>query len=227
MFSHPRNKFDLFQEMNSGKVILINTAKDLLKQEGSQILGRFFIAMIAQAAQERATLQERIPCFVYIDEAADYFDQNVALILEQARKYKLGVTLAHQYLGQLPPKLQESFAANTSVKMAGGVSDRDARAFASMMRTTPEFIERQDKASFATFIRNYTVTAISMRFPLGHVEAMERLSVEDAERLKANMRARYSVPYNEVQHSIASHNTSEHTATKPQNLSTSSSKDWQ
>ena len=42
MFSHPRSKLDLFSEMNTGKIILINTAKDLLKEQGTQIFGRFF-----------------------------------------------------------------------------------------------------------------------------------------------------------------------------------------
>lgn len=226
MFSHPRNKLDLFNEMNSGKVILINTAKDLLKQQGTQILGRFFIAMIAQAAQERAALEHRLPCFVYIDEAGDYFDENVALILEQARKYKLGLTLAHQYLGQLEQQLQESLRANTSIKMAGGVSDKDARAFASMMRTTPEFIEHQSKGSFATFIKNYTGSAISMRFPLGYMEAMERLSEQEEEDLRAEMRERYCVPYSEVSHSISSAHIVEHTYTSPDEISTEASKNW-
>ena len=55
------------------------TAKDLLKQEGCEILGRFFIALICQAAQERASIAEekRMPTFVYIDEAHDYFDANM------------------------------------------------------------------------------------------------------------------------------------------------------
>ncbi len=226
MFSHPRNKLDLFGEMNAGKVILVNTAKDLLKQEGTQILGRFFIAMIAQAAQERATLKHRLPCFVYVDEAAEYFDEKVALILEQARKYNVGLTLAHQYLGQLPPKLHESFSANTSIKMAGGVSDKDARALASMMRTSTEFIEGQGKGSFAVSIRNYTESAISMRFPFGHVEAMGRLSALEAERLKTNMREHYSVPVSEVQHSISSHTSAEHTSTNQGTIGTDTSKDW-
>ncbi|MCB9929073.1 MAG: ATP-binding protein [Alphaproteobacteria bacterium] len=106
MFSHPRSKLDLFSEMNAGKVILINTAKDLLWEQGTEIFGRFFIALIAQAAQERATLPERnrLPTFVYIDEAADYFDRNVGIILSQARKYNVGMVLAHQYLRQLEPK---------------------------------------------------------------------------------------------------------------------------
>ncbi|MFC6639911.1 ATP-binding protein [Sulfitobacter sediminilitoris] len=103
MFSHPESKFDMFTEMNAGKLILINTAKSLLKEQGTEIFGRFFIALIAQAAQERATLPDwdRLPVMVYVDEAQDYFDQNIGIILSQARKYRVGMVMAHQYLGQL------------------------------------------------------------------------------------------------------------------------------
>ena len=119
MFSHPQSKLDLFTEMNAGKLILINTAKSLLKESGTEIFGRFFIALIAQAAQERATQPdwERMPTLVYVDEAQDYFDRNIGLILTQARKFRIGMVLAHQYLGQLEPKLQEAFEANTSIKL--------------------------------------------------------------------------------------------------------------
>ena len=54
MFANKRNKLNLFDAMNGSSLILINTAKDLLKQEGCEILGRFFIALICQAAQEGA-----------------------------------------------------------------------------------------------------------------------------------------------------------------------------
>jgi hypothetical protein len=54
MFGNKHNKLDLYEAMNRGSIILINTAKDLLKQDGCEIFGRFFIALIAQATQERA-----------------------------------------------------------------------------------------------------------------------------------------------------------------------------
>jgi hypothetical protein len=77
MFSHERNTVDLFDALNSGKVVLVNTGKDLLQKDGSQILGHFFIALIAQAALKRALVpkEERLPAFVYIDEAHAYFDE--------------------------------------------------------------------------------------------------------------------------------------------------------
>lgn len=200
MFSHPKNKLDLFAEMNAGKVIVINTAKELLKQTGTEIFGRFFIALIAQAAQERATIDKdrRMPTFVYIDECQDYLDQNISLILEQARKFNVGMVLAHQYVGQLAPKLQESFAANTSIKFAGGVSDKDAKALSHMLRCTPEFIFEQGKGHFAASVRGLTNSAFSLAVPFGHLEALPRMSEAEFDAVRASMRARYAVPWEEI-----------------------------
>ena len=200
MFSHPRSKLDLFKEMNAGKVILINTAKDLLKEQGTEIFGRFFIAMIAQAAQERATLpaHKRIPTFVYIDEAQDYFDRNIGLILAQARKYNVGMTLAHQYLGQLEPKLQEAFAANTAIKFAGGVSAKDARALAPMLYTQAEFIEGQPKGSFAAHIRGVTKGAVPLGFPFGYLEDLPKMSKAERQSLQQTMRNHYAVHHSKL-----------------------------
>jgi hypothetical protein len=234
MFSHPRNKLDLFSEMNAGKVILINTAKDLLKQNGTEIFGRFFIALIAQAAQERATLArgDRLPTFVYVDECADYLDQNVSVILEQARKFNVGMVLAHQYIGQLSPKLQESFAANTSIKFAGGVSEKDARALAHMLRTTPEFIGTQGKGRFAVSIRNMTQGAISLGFPFGHLESLPRMTADEAAAVRDEMRARYAVHWEEVEREREEKKTSKTSAEpvmpaiRPAPIDTAPSSDW-
>lgn len=201
MFAHPRSKLDLFAEMNAGKVILINTAKDLLKEQGTEIFGRFFIALIAQAAQERATLpaQKRTPTIVYVDEAQDYFDRNIGLILAQARKYNVGMVLAHQYLGQLEPKLQEAFGANTAIKFAGGVSAKDARALAPMLYCSPELIEAQAKGSFAAHVRGTTKGAVPLRFPFGYMEAMPRMNKAERAVLRQVMRDRYAVHYSALE----------------------------
>jgi hypothetical protein len=54
--TQPSNKLDLFRALQDGSVLLVNTAKDLLKTEGSQLFGRFIIKMIVQAALERSTI---------------------------------------------------------------------------------------------------------------------------------------------------------------------------
>lgn len=201
MFSHPKSKLDLFAELNAGKVILINTAKDLLKESGTEIFGRFFIAMIAQAAQERAVLgpDKRLPAFVYVDEANDYFDRNIGIILSQARKYNIGMVLAHQFLGQLDGKLHEAIAANTSIKFAGGVSAKDARALANDLRTDAGFIESQKKLSFAAFIKGQTERAVTLAIEPGQMEGLDRMDEDDFESVREEMRQRYAVHYTELQ----------------------------
>ena len=200
MFSHPKSKLDLFSEMNAGKVILINTAKDLLKESGTEIFGRFFIAMIAQAAQERAVLDrgKRLPTFVYVDEASDYFDRNIGIILSQARKNRVGMILSHQYLGQLDPKLHEAIAANTAIKFAGGVSAKDARALAGDMRATAEMIESQERFSFAAHIKGVTRSAVSLRITAGRMEKEPRMSAAERSQLREAMRRRYAVHHTEA-----------------------------
>ncbi|WP_457936141.1 type IV secretory system conjugative DNA transfer family protein [Mesorhizobium sp. 10J20-29] len=200
MFSHPKSRLDLFAEMNAGKVILINTAKDLLKENGTEIFGRFFIAMITQAAQERATLapSDRLPTFVYVDEANDYFDRNIGIILSQARKYNVGMILAHQYLGQLESKLHEAIAANTSIKFAGGVSAKDARALAGDLRTEAAFIESQPRLSFAAFIKGDHECAVSLSIKPGRMEALQGMTADERDAVLTQMRQRYAIHYTEL-----------------------------
>lgn len=204
MFSHPQNRIDMFEAMNTGKIVLINTAKDLLKPEGSSIFGRFFIAKIAQAALERATLpeDERRATFVYIDEAHDYFDETIEHLFNQARKYRVGLTIAHQNLDQLSSGLRASVMASTSLKFAGGVSARDARALADDMRTDADFIrsmrKRSGQSEFAAYVKNHTPRALRINVPLGHLESQPQLGPDQQTALIDANRVRYCSPLDEV-----------------------------
>jgi hypothetical protein len=197
MFSHKENRIDIFDLLNQGKIIFINTAKDLLGEEGSAIFGRFFIALIAQAAVQRATLapHERNPAFVYIDEAQDYFDNGIAHLLNQARKYRIGLVFAHQNLDQLAPDLRASMLSSTSIKFAGGMSAKDASTLDSDFRCDPSFLltQRKDKdhTRFACFVKNYTRNALSVSIPLGFVESQPQLSDDDYEFLVEINRLQY------------------------------------
>ena len=197
MFAQKDNKLDLFAAMNDGKIILVNTAKDLLKTDGSALFGRFFISMLAQAALERSTLSEskRTATFVYVDEAQEYFDDTIETILSQARKYNVGITMAHQTLDQLTPRLRSAFLSNTSLKCVGGVSSKDARALASELHTTSEFIEgmrrRRDTTEFAVWLKHRTPEAISLSVSLGYVERQPTLTEEAYDALLSLNRARY------------------------------------
>lgn len=163
LFTATDTKVDLFTEMNRGAIILVDTAKDFLK-DNSAVYGQLIISLVLQAVIERAAIAEaqRKPTFLYIDEAASFFSSNIDDLLTEARKFKTGLVLAHQYGEQASSALRASLAANTNIKMASGLSASDARSMAPDMRTTPDFILNQPKLQFATHIRNVTSSAISI-----------------------------------------------------------------
>lgn len=198
MFSAHENKLDMFDAMQSGSIVLVNTSKALLKTEASALFGRYVIARVIAAAFERIALsaKERNPAFLIVDEAAEYFDEGLDTLLSQARKFNVGIVFAHQHLDQLTPGLRSSVAANTSIKFAGGVSDKDARALASDMRTTPDFItgmtKRAKATEFACYVRNHTGSAVRLTIPFGTLEAAPKMSVTEHERLIATNRERFA-----------------------------------
>ncbi|MDO8272425.1 MAG: type IV secretion system DNA-binding domain-containing protein [Gammaproteobacteria bacterium] len=200
MFSHSRNRIDIFELLNQGKIILINTAKDLLGQDGAAIFGRFFIALIAQASIQRAAMPPhmRRPSFVYIDECQDYFDDNISNLLNQARKYRVGLIFAHQNLDQLSAGLRSSVLASTTIKFAGGVSAKDANTLDAEFRCKSDFLLSQKKeknhTEFACFVKNYTRQAISVSIPFGFVEGRPQIEDYEYEYLIDCNRELYSAP---------------------------------
>lgn len=196
VFTAPETKIDFFTEMNRGAVILVDTAKDFLK-EGSAVFGKLIISLILQAVLERAAIPEsaRKPTFVMVDEAASYFSSNIDDLLTEARKYKCGLLLAHQYLDQASSSLRASLAANAAIKFASGLSAQDAATMAREMRTTSDFILAQPKLHFAAHIRGVTPTAVEI--PVWPVKQPAQLSREAMEQLHARNRARVSLSVSE------------------------------
>ena len=200
MFSNQRNKLDIKTALDAGKIILVSTSKDVLKDEASTFFGRYIIALVMQAAFERAAQDEdkRRPAFLYIDEAADYFDDNIDTLLIQARKYKLGVVLAHQFLDQLDSGLRSSMMTNPAIRFAGGVSQKDANALDSDMRTTNDVLmaTRKTKTTteFACYVRNLTPSAVTLQVPIGLAENEPQMTDEAYATLRDRSRALLAEP---------------------------------
>lgn len=195
LLSSPETKVDIFDALNSGKIILVDTAKDFLKGASADY-GKLFISLVQQAILERSAIaaHERKPTFVFIDEAGSYFSSNIDELLSEARKYKVGLVLSHQFMDQASYQLRASLAANTGIKFVSGLSASDARYFSADMRTTPEFIMNQPQLQFAAHIRNVTPHAVSIPIVPGALDRQPKLSDEAFEALMATNRRRVSLP---------------------------------
>ena len=198
MFGSEQNKVDLFGAMQDGKIIVINTAKDLLKSDGSSLFGRFFVALIAQATVARAVLpaSARTPFHLYLDEAHEYLDHKTAELFNQGRKYHVGVTVAHQNLNQLTTELRATLDASTAIKLVGGANFNDSAHLAREMNTTTEHIQSMRKRAhateFACFVRHHTPRAITLTVPFGVLERVPAMTAPAYRAFLDGNRARVS-----------------------------------
>jgi hypothetical protein len=124
------SSFDL-DDILDGGILLARVPKGLLGEETSRLLGSFVLSKVWQAATHRARIGEaaRRDTCCYADEAHNFLSLPIRFdeALAEARKYRLSLCLAHQYLGQLPKELREAISANARNKVVFAVSPQDAR----------------------------------------------------------------------------------------------------
>ena len=199
MFGAAENKLDLFDIIQNRKILLVNASPGVLGEGAAPVLGRYIVATTLASAYERLAIPktEWTPAFLVLDEAQMFVDEEKTQpLLQQAREFNLGVVLAHQKLDDLTQKLQATFAANTSIRFAGGISASDASFMAKNMRCEPDFIMDQKKrsatTSFACYVRGYTDRPVSLSIPLGIIDNEPRMSDADYERLMARNRTALS-----------------------------------
>lgn len=188
-------RLHLGKEMQAGKVILISTDKSFLSSKGTEFIGRYFFALIAQATQQRIRIPEhqRRPCHVYIDEIGDYFtrdDENIRMLLEQGRKYKVSLTLAHQQLDQIPKGVYECINTNTMTKYASNLSYADKSLLQHEM---PGADFPSEKLNFACYVKGETKKAFNVRVVPGIIENAGRRTDEEMEAIMERNRELYCV----------------------------------
>lgn len=199
LFSAKHNTVKFDHAMQDGKIIFVNTSKEYLGEEGSAIFARMIVALIGQGLIRRAGInpQDRTPSYIYIDEAEGVIDQTMVRLLAQVRKHRGAITLAHQHLEQISAAARAGVLANTSIKLAGGVSAKDAQSLAAEFRVDKGMILSQRKSEsrtqFALFAKNITPAAMSFHVPLGFVESIERLLPVEYEQLIERSRQTYGV----------------------------------
>lgn len=98
-----KSAFDFREVMDSGKILLINLSKGKIGDLNTQLLGLIVVAKIQMAAMSRADVpeNERKDFFLYVDEFQNFATESFCSILSEARKYRLGLIMAHQYINQL------------------------------------------------------------------------------------------------------------------------------
>lgn len=128
-----RNSLDLRAVLDEGKLLLVNLSKGRLGDDVSSLLGSFLVTAIQLAAMSRADVAERQrpDFFLYVDEFQNFATESFATILSEARKYRLALTLANQYLGQLDEATSRALFGNVGTLVSFQVGADDAEPLAT------------------------------------------------------------------------------------------------
>ena len=152
MFEAKKTKLNLYEEMSSSKVILVNMPQALLGTD-LELFGRFFLALILNAAQRRQLVEgeDRLPTYVYMDECHDIISNDTSLVrlLAQCRSANVGITVAHQDLSQIHnQRVVDALLSNTAIKIMACRATGDARRVAGAMRVDEKYIQNAPQYSF-------------------------------------------------------------------------------
>jgi hypothetical protein len=138
--AQPKSTIDVRRMMDEGRILIVNLAKGPLGEGTSHLLGALLSTALATAALSRADTpeQNRRPFYFYADEFQSYASTGFGVILSEARKYALCLTLGHQYLGQLPANLRQAVLGNAASFVAFRIGAEDASLIAAHLTLKPE-----------------------------------------------------------------------------------------
>lgn len=126
-----QSSFDIRKIMDEGKILIINMSKGLVGEGNANLLGSMLITKIYLAAMSRADKSEaelaKLPNFyLYVDEFQSFANKSFADILSEARKYKLNLTIAHQYIEQMEEEVRDAVFGNAGTMITFRVGAFDA-----------------------------------------------------------------------------------------------------
>ncbi len=137
--AQPKSTIDMKDIMDNGKILLINVSKGKIGEDNSSLLGAMLINRIQLAAMDRASIPEdqRRDFYLYVDEFQNFATESFATILSEARKYRLNLTIAHQYVTQMEEPVRDAVFGNVGTIVSFRVGAVDA-----------EFLEKEFLPAF-------------------------------------------------------------------------------
>ncbi len=122
---------DMRQLMDEGKIFIVNLAKGKIGEENSRLLGAMLVTKLYLTAMSRVDVPEpeRRDFYLYVDEFQNFATESFANILSEARKYRLNLTVAHQYIFQMEEMVQHAIFGNVGTMVVFRIGGEDAELF--------------------------------------------------------------------------------------------------
>ncbi len=196
--------FNIRQIMDEGKILLVNLSKGKTGELNAKLLGMIFVMKFQAAAMSRQDTpeDERRDFCLFVDEFQNFATESFESILSEARKYRLNLILANQFMTQLTDKIREALLGNVGTIMSGRIGVTDAelmeKAFSPVFNA--EDLHKQPNFNWIATVMMFDMPTAP--FTLRSLPPMGEDNDELMERMRAYALSKYGRPRAEVEAEI-------------------------
>ncbi|MCE9643589.1 MAG: type IV secretion system DNA-binding domain-containing protein [Candidatus Andersenbacteria bacterium] len=202
--AQPKSTIDMKDIMDNGKILLINVSKGRIGEDNSALLGAMLITKLQLAAMDRASIPEaqRRDFYLYVDEFQNFATESFATILSEARKYRLNLIIAHQYITQMEEVVRDAVFGNvgTIISFRVGAFDAEYLEKEFMPYFTQTDLVNLDK--YNAYIKLMIKGATSAPFSMETIAPVAE-TYNSKEKVLRVSRERYGSPRKEIEEKIA------------------------
>ena len=201
----PKSTFNIRKLMDEGKILIMNLSRGLVGEDNAAILGSMMVTKIQLATMSRADIPEdqRRPFYLYVDEFQNFATDSFAVILSEARKYQLCLTVANQYISQMQETVRDAVFGNVGSIISFRVSPDDSsflQKYFEPQFMAADIIQMQNRSFIATMIINgEKAPAFS-----GNTLAMPKSQADHTALIIEHTRSSFTTPRHEVEAMIRS-----------------------
>lgn len=199
-----KSGFNLRDVMDNNKILLVNLSKGRTGELNSQLLGMIFVMKFQAAAMGRADIpeEERKDFALYVDEFQNFATDSFESILSEARKYRLNLVLANQFMTQLTDKIREAIIGNIGTVISGRIGVTDAELLQKKFAPTFDAEDLTKLPNFQTVASVMIHNVPSSPFSMGLVPPMGQSNPQLRDALKKLSAAKYGRPRAQVEKEI-------------------------
>jgi hypothetical protein len=207
IIGQPKSTFDLRKMMDERKIIIINLSKGRVGEANANLLGSMLITKIYLGAMSRADvspgMMKKLPNFyLYVDEFQSFANESFADILSEARKYKLNLTIAHQYVEQMSEEVQAAVFGNVGTMIVFRVGALDSELFEKEFFPTFTKQDLVNLGSFQIYLKLMIDGVSSQPFSATTLPPIEKPLISFKEDIMRYTRATFARPRAQVEEGI-------------------------
>lgn len=196
-----KSGFDLREIMDNKKILLVNLSKGRVGELNSQLLGMIFVMKFNAAAMGRADMPEdqRQDFSLYVDEFQNFATDSFATILSEARKYRLSLILANQFMTQLTDQIREAILGNIGTVISGRIGITDAEILIKKFSPTFDAEDLTRMPNFQSIASVMIQDVPSAAFSMTFIPALGQANPQLRDALKKLSATKYGLPRAQVE----------------------------